>query len=115
MIVDVVTFAPKYSGTALVSVTSTAATTQVQASGSSSVPTMKKLRIYNAGPNAAFIIGGNASVATATVPTGGVGSLGEMPIAPGSVEVFQMPVSHLSCVCKSGESALLYVTPGEGN
>ena len=114
MIVDIATFAPAQTKTVPISVTSTAATTQVQAAGSSTQSTMKKLRIYNAGPNVAFILGGNSSPGTAAAPTS-FASPGDLPIAPGSVEVFQMPVSHLSCVCKSGETATLYVTPGEGN
>jgi len=65
------------------------------------------VRIVNAGPNTAFIR------FTATTPTA---VTTDMPILPGTVEIFDMPESaaYLGAICASGKTATLYATTGQG-
>ncbi len=64
-------------------------------------------RIANTGTNVAFVRWG-ATAQTATTA--------DMPILPGTVEVFSKDPSHLNfaAICASGETATVRVTPGEG-
>lgn len=74
------------------------------------------IRIFNAGDGIVFIEKGGSSV-TATIPTDG-GSAGSMPIAPGRETGITITpiegVTHIAAICPSGETATLYITPGNG-
>jgi len=62
------------------------------------------LRIYNAGPNTAFIkIGDNSAAVT------------DLPIPADVIEVFDKgSVSVISAICSTNQTALLYITSGAG-
>tara|TARA_Y100000310_G_scaffold201702_1_gene201792 strand:+ start:9812 stop:10159 length:348 start_codon:yes stop_codon:yes gene_type:complete len=74
----------------------------------------RQLRIYNAGPNRAFIAKGTSTV-VAVEPTDGTPADG-MPIDPGVIEIigFKAGETHVAAICASGETATLYYTPGVG-
>ena len=64
------------------------------------------VRIYNAGPNAAFVrwgVGAQTAVAT------------DMPIAAGEIEVFYKgQADTFAAICAATETAKVYFTPGTG-
>lgn len=82
------------------------AATTASASNTALPGECSQVRIYNAGPNAAFIRFASAALtADATV---------DMPIASGNTEVFTKGGSTaIAAICATG-SATVYVTPGVG-
>ncbi len=93
-------FSPAIGATITLSVT--AANTQ----GTLTVQS-NQVRVYNAGTNKAFIRWGNGAQTATTA---------DMPVAPGSVESFSKASGDLgvAAICAGGETATVYVTPGEG-
>jgi hypothetical protein len=96
-------FSPKRGETVNIAATSSAASVTLSDAGKSS----SNVRIYNAGPNIAFIrIGVGAQTADVT---------NSMPIPSGAVESFYKgQADTISAVCATGETAKVYFTPGEG-
>lgn len=101
MNVTVVPFAPKSAST----ITITAETTSSAQVIDPGPGRCRRLRIYNAGPNLAFV--------EVTGSGGAVSSATGMPIPSGEITIVTATGSHLAAVTTSG-SATLYVTPGEG-
>lgn len=66
----------------------------------------KAVRIYNKGPNTAFIkFGIGATTATTS----------DMPIPSGGIEVFSKDrADKIAAICAATETATVYVTTGEG-
>lgn len=78
------------------------------------------LRIYNDGPDVAFVNFGKPTDSAgvplaATIPVAG-GAAGSMPVMPGSVEVFQVrsDFTTVTAICAGAETAVLYLTLGYG-
>jgi hypothetical protein len=96
-------FSPKRGETVNIAATSSATSVTLSDAGKSS----SNIRIYNAGPNTAFIrMGIGAQTADVT---------SSMPIPPGVVEGFYKgQADTISAVCASSETAKVYFTPGEG-
>jgi hypothetical protein len=67
-----------------------------------------QVRMYNSGPHIVFVRITNAA-STAIVDE-------DLPIPPGIPEVITKPVGDLviSGICASGESSVLYISPGYG-
>lgn len=64
------------------------------------------VRIYNAGPNTVFVNLTQGVAADAAT---------DMPVAPTTVELFNKGLSTtFNAICATGETATVYVTPGEG-
>jgi hypothetical protein len=87
-----------------------AATTTIAGAAASASATLSQfsncVRVYNAGPNKAFIrFGTGVTTALAT----------DMPIAPNSTEVFTKgATTTVAGICSGVETATLYFTCGEG-
>ena len=67
------------------------------------------VRIYNAGPNTAFIeFGGTSAIEAATATS--------MPIPSGAIETFSRgpSVTHMAAICAASQTATVYATPGNG-
>ena len=70
------------------------------------------VRIYNAGPDVAYVRFTNAT-STATAPSGA--TVGGMPIPVGDIEVFPAgTATFISALCPTS-TATLFVTVGEGS
>lgn len=86
-------------------------TVQLSANGTASAtvavdPNSAVVRVYNAGPNLAYIRFGSATDAATTA---------KIPIAIGSTELFtkgQQP--NVAAICDAGNTAVLFFTAGEG-
>lgn len=90
--------------TASISVTSTSASTTLDPCNAL---TNQVIRIYNVGPNTAFLRWGNGSQTAVTTDT---------PIPMGAIENFFKGSSDtIAAVCASGQTATVYVTPGNGH
>jgi hypothetical protein len=96
-------FSPLGLGT--VNITATTTTGNV-ALNRPTAPMGADVRLYNAGAVAVFVMFGASDVAATT---------GNMPLAPGSVEVFALPPSatHLAAITATG-TATVYATAGVG-
>jgi hypothetical protein len=93
------TFAP--SGADTVQLSATAASSRVAVDSLSSV-----VRVLNAGPNTAYLQFGDGSVSSTTA---------KMPIPVGSTELFTKgSATNVAAICDTGNTAVLYFTPGEG-
>lgn len=67
-----------------------------------------QIRVYNGGPNKAFIRWGvGAQTATTT----------DTPVGPGNTEVFTKPpeATGVASICDATETATVFITPGEGS
>lgn len=65
-----------------------------------------QVRVYNAGPNVAFVRFGPASPTAVTT---------DIPIAPGSIELFHKGGAvGTAAICATGQTATVYFTAGEG-
>lgn len=97
-------FAPKAAGTVSRACTGTTARVQVDAG---TTVKAQHWRIYNAGPNTAFVEFGGSGIEAAAA-TG-------MPIPAGAIEIFSPnQQGYIAGICASGETATLYITPGAG-
>ncbi len=69
--------------------------------------TAGQLRIYNAGPNKAFVRWGTGAQTADTTDT---------PVAPGSVEIFSITIgaNNVAAICDASETATVFFTTGEG-
>jgi Flp pilus assembly protein TadG len=98
--------------TALLAVTSTTTTTPIQVLPTNGQPSQHC--VYNAGPNDCYIVSGNSTVA-AVAPAAGTPGNG-MPIAAGAIMTLTFPAyNYFAAITDSGNTASLYITPGEGN
>jgi len=87
------------------SVTSTSSNGQLSAVPASSGAL--QARVYNSGPNTAFVQFGADNTVTATA--------NKMPIPAGNTEVFSVGNAlWVAAICASTQTATLYVTPGRG-
>lgn len=70
-------------------------------------PSYGRIRVYNAGPNIAFLSSG---IGTFTAAVTGC------PLAAGAIETFSVPANHtyVGAICATG-SATVYVTVGAGS
>jgi hypothetical protein len=96
---NVIPFSPANGATVKLTVTSI--------SSSSALTLHQTVKVYNFGPNKAFIrygIGAQTALTT------------DMPVAPGNTELFTLPaqIATIAAVCDTGETATVYCTPGEG-
>lgn len=77
-----------------------------------------QLSFYNAGPNDVFIkVGDSTVVATLPALSTNAGAQGNAtPVPAGGVLAFSHnpPGTYWAAICKSGETAAAYCTPGEG-
>jgi hypothetical protein len=94
-------FQPVAGGTVSLSASTSSSNVEFQSANLS-----RHVRVYNAGAVPAFIAFGEGSGVTASATA-------NMPIAPGSVEVFAAPHPYVAAITASG-STTLYFTPGEG-
>lgn len=93
------TFGPTGDDTVLLSATAVSARAALD-------PSNSVVRLYNAGPDTAYVVFGNAGIAATTA---------KMPMPSGSVETFSKgPATNVAAICDSGKSAALYFTVGEG-
>jgi hypothetical protein len=93
------TFAP--SGADTVQLAATAASASVSLDPNSSV-----VRVFNAGPNIAYLQFGGTGVTSTTA---------KMPIAAGNTELFTKGVqAKVAAICDTGNTATLFFTAGEG-
>ena len=95
-------FSPQATGTIVISATQTAASTAFTTNAASSY------MITNGGANTVFHTVTKAA-ATASVTT-------STPVLAGAIMIFSMPedAAFVNTICASGQSATVYVTPGEG-
>lgn len=71
-------------------------------------------RVYNQGPNDVFIAKSVSASVLAAIPIDGTPANG-MCIPNGGVEVFSVtPNCYFSAICATGQTATLYITPGDG-
>lgn len=97
-----------------------AATVTISASAVNAVGALLKMptgqtqiRVYNKGPNVAFIRKGTDSSATAVAAT-------DLPIGPGVTEILTLsnlpasPITHVAAICAAAETATVYITTGAG-
>ncbi len=71
------------------------------------------VRIFNAGPNTVFVNFGPSSV-VAAIPVENTPADGK-PIPSGMVEIWPKGVhTHIAGICGSSESAVIYMTIGDG-
>lgn len=105
-------FKPQGNSAAL-AVTSTSTATPIQVNGNMKNATERL--IYNAGPNDCWLAAAaTAAAAVAVVPTAGSPALGTV-IPAKAVLVLGFPVAaFFAAISKAGETATLYITPGEG-
>lgn len=70
-----------------------------------------QIRVYNAGPNPAYLRWGRASLTTVTAST-----TTDMIIPVGEIETFNKGawVDTIAAICLAGQTAVLTITPGEG-
>ncbi len=115
--VNVAPFGPNFSKSKTISATSTSSSVTLDATDVSSTPTPANsgpsgghsvLRIYNKGPNEAFIRWG-VGAQTAIVTT-------DMALAPGVVEVFSKAgdVDTVAAITSGSDTATIRITCGEG-
>lgn len=94
-------FTPSHGNTVRLAVTAanTPGTLAIQSS---------QIRVYNGGPNKAFIRWGVGAQTALTTDT---------PVAPGGTEVFtkQPEATGIAAICDATETATVFVTPGEGS
>lgn len=85
--------------------TSSLSVTTSNTQGTLTSSASQRVRIYNAGPNAAhFRAGVGAQTAVTT----------DMPLAPGAIEMFTLPyATHVAAICATG-TATVYITTGNG-
>ncbi len=105
-------FSPQPTSTAALDVTDTSTATPIQVKGALNNATQRLL--YNEGPYDCFLAHGAADVvaaiAVAGTPANGI------PVPTGAVMTLSFPPNtYFAAVCKSGKTAKLYITPGEGN
>lgn len=95
-------FSPQNTATITISASQTAASTAFPTSSASCY------MIQNAGPNTVFH---TVTVAAATASTST-----STPVLAGAIMVFSMPEgsAFVNNICASGQTATVYVTPGEG-
>lgn len=110
--VDINAFTPLAANTVAMSISTSsendplAKTTEAVANGS-------RLRIFNAGPNTVFINFGGSSVAAA-IPVEDTPAAG-IPIPSGMVEVYEVgALTYIAAICAAAESAVIYLTSGDG-
>ena len=94
--------------TPLTALTQTVNATSTNTAVSFGLPAQRAqcMRVYNAGPNVAFVnfVDTPAAVATA-----------DMPIAVGFAELFSKGLSGtVNVICAAGETAKVFLTPGQG-
>ena len=100
-------FTPSAPTTSFTAVTaSTAIIAQTQSVGGVPV-TNTSLRIYNSGPNDAFVEFVSSTSGTASTST-------SMPISNGKTEVFTTRETCVAAIAGAGKTATLFITPGEG-
>lgn len=108
-IVNVTAFQPNPLNCVAIAVTSTSGNTKIhQTNGLLNMSCL----VYNAGPNDCFVETGVSGV-TAILPTTG-GTLGSMPIPAGVAMTVRLTDQYLGAICAAGNTATLYVHPGEG-
>lgn len=97
---NVIPFSPANGATKKLTVTS-------NSSSDTFAGVHQTVKVYNFGPNKAFIRYGNGAQTALTT---------DMPIAPGNTEIFTLPpqVTTVAAICDTGETATVYATPGEG-
>jgi hypothetical protein len=75
-----------------------------------------QIRVHNAGPNLAFVASGiDAATAQGNATIPGAQSSAAIPVPPGAIEVWTVNRGYFwSAICASGQTASVYLTPGEG-
>lgn len=106
-------FDPAQGLTAVLAVTATSTATPIQVKGKNNNATSRLF--FNAGPNNCWIVGTKATGdAVAVKPVAGTPSYG-IPVPNGAIFVMAFPPdTYFAAICSGGETATLYITPGEG-
>jgi hypothetical protein len=110
--VQVTPFLPIGSLTVTVSCTQTNTSQAVTFPNSSNPEQPNTLRVVNTGPNTVWILAGvGATVASASA------SVGDLPVPAGNTEVFWVPkgADHIGLICATGQTATVFLTPGQGS
>lgn len=93
------TFAP--NGQATVQIAATPASARVAVDPNSAV-----VRVYNAGPDTAYICFGDSTVAS---------TVNQIPLVAGSPELFTKgQLGYVAAICDTAKAATIYITSGEG-
>ncbi len=101
------------SASKVIAVTSTSTTTPVQVKDG--IKNATERMFYNAGPNDCWMAWGASNVA-AVIPTLADTAATGIAIPAGAVIVLGIPPdAYFAAICASGQTASLYITPGEGN
>lgn len=97
---NVIPFSPANGATKTLTVTSTS-------SSDTFAGVHQTMRVYNAGPNKAFLRWGVGAQTALTT---------DMPVGPTNTETFSLPpqAATVAAICATGETATVYCTPGEG-
>ena len=66
------------------------------------------VRVYNAGPNTAFIEFGISTIEAVAATS--------VPVPSGAIETFSRgpSVTHMAAICAASQTATVYATPGNG-
>ena len=104
-------FAP-HGNTAVIDATSTSTATPIQVKGDIANATQRL--ITNKGPNDAYLAWGMDTTLVCAIPTAGTPANGLIIEAGAIISLSYPPNASFAAVCASGQTAKLFITPGEG-